>query len=108
MNAHGNTHTIALSILALRLMSEGVPAVIVEMPSTGRGVKALLDRTQPRRILISIALAAQSEAVIAFVKQVAELTEESRTRIIAGGYAVKSGLITEIAGAELMADIASL
>lgn len=108
MNAHGNTHTIALSILALRLMSEGVPAVIVEMPSTGRGVKALLDRNQPRRILISIALAAQSEAVIAFVKQVAELPEESRPRIIAGGYAVKSGLITEIAGAELMADIASL
>jgi methanogenic corrinoid protein MtbC1 len=108
MNACGNIHTIALRILGVKLMSEGIPALTVEMPSSPEGLTALLTHTRPKCILISMALADQSKDVTAFAKRVSEIPETSRPRIIVGGYAVKSGLVTEIPGADLIADICSL
>jgi len=108
MNARGNTHTIALRILALKLRSEGVQVQTLEMPSSLEELMAVLERTRPGRVLISMALAEQSESVISFVKRVEEAPEVFRPRIIIGGYSVKSGLVTGIPGADLITDINSL
>jgi len=108
MNAPGNTHTIALKILALRLMSDGVRTLTVEMPTRAEDVAALLDRTSAERILISMALPEQSEGVVAFARYVAEVPETRRPRIIVGGNAVKNGSVAAIPGVDLIADIGLL
>ena len=108
MNARGNLHTIALRILAMKLMSEGISASIVAMPPSLAELTELLERAHPKCIMISMALAEHSENVKGFARSVSEMPGTFRPRIIVGGYAVKSGLVTEIPGADLMADISSL
>jgi len=67
-----------------------------------------LIRTQPKLILVSIALAEQCMGVTAIAERVAELPSSIRPRVIVGGNAVKLGLVSVIPGADLMGDISSL
>lgn len=108
MNAPGNTHTLAIRILALWLLSKGMQAQIVDTPPGPEEFIALVKRVKPRILLISMALAEQCESVMSFVERIAELPSATRPKVIVGGYAIKFGLVSAVAGADIMADISSL
>ena len=55
-----------------------------------------------------MALAEQSSGVMAMTKRIATLPSPVRPKIFVGGYAVKLGLVSDLPGAELMADISAL
>lgn len=108
MNAPGNCHTLAVRILALWLARKGVPAQVVDGAPDIEDLIALVTRVQPAILLVSIALAEQADGVIAIAARIAALPERIRPKLVAGGYAVKLGLVSAIPGASLMADISSL
>ena len=108
MNAPGNKHTLAIRILTLWLWNRGMPARMIDVPPTLEDLTTQVIRTQPRLILVSMALAEQSMGVTTIVERIAELPSSIRPRIIVGGYAVKLGLVSAIPGADLMGDISSL
>jgi methanogenic corrinoid protein MtbC1 len=105
VNAPGNRHTLAVRILALWLMHRDIPARAVEEPLDTEDVVALVGGTQPKLLLVSLALAEQTTGVAAIAGRVATLPEPIRPKIVVGGYAVKVGLVTAIPGADLMPDI---
>jgi methanogenic corrinoid protein MtbC1 len=108
VNAPGNRHTLAIRILALWLMHQGIPARAIDEPLDIEDVVALVGRTRPRLLLVSLALAEQAAAVATIAERIVALPEPVRPKIIVGGYAVKVGLVTAIPGADLMADISLL
>ncbi len=108
MNAPGNTHTLAIRILTLWLQSRGMRASVIDMPPAVEELVTLVGRSRPRLLLVSLALAEQSQNVAAIAARIAELPPPVRPTLIVGGYAVKLGLVSEIRGARLMADISSL
>jgi hypothetical protein len=55
-----------------------------------------------------MALPEQADGVVGIVDRIAALPQALRPRVIVGGYAVKQGLVSEIPGAELLADISQL
>jgi methanogenic corrinoid protein MtbC1 len=81
---------------------------MIDVPPTLEDLTTQVIRTQPRLILVSMALAEQSIGVTTIVERIAELSSSVRPRIIVGGYAVKLGLVSAIPGADLMGDISSL
>lgn len=63
---------------------------------------------RPKALLVSVALPEHRPNVLKIAERVAALPAPIRPKIIVGGYAVKLGLVAEIPGAELMADISEL
>lgn len=108
MNAPGNAHTLAIRILALWLGSRGGHAEIVDGPIDFAGLHKRLVATKPRYLLISMALPEQHEAVADIARRVAALPASGRPHVIVGGYAVKTGLVPAVDGADLVTDISSL
>lgn len=108
MNAPGNIHTLAIRILALWLGSRGVRADIINGPIGFAALQQRLAATKPKHLLISMALAEQRAQVADIVGRVRALPASIRPRVIVGGYAVKTGLVAPVAGADLVADIGSL
>jgi methanogenic corrinoid protein MtbC1 len=108
MNAPGNNHTLAIRILTLWLWNKGLRAQRFDVPPGIEELTTLVIRTQPKLILVSMALAEQCMSVATVAERIAELPVSIRPRVIVGGYAVKVGLAAAIPGAELMGDISLL
>jgi methanogenic corrinoid protein MtbC1 len=108
MNAPGNNHTMAIRFLALWMADKGTRTRVLDVSVEGRHLISLIKDARPRALLISMALAEQSESVRGIVSCMAEVPLRIRPRVVVGGYAVKSGLISPIPRAELVADISSL
>ncbi len=108
VNAPGNTHTLAVRILALWLANHGVRAWVLYRTPGIDDLVALVARAQPRALLLSMALAEQRPCVVAIAERIAALPGPLHPRIIVGGNAVKLGLVSAIPGAELMTDISQL
>jgi len=108
MNAPGNTHTLATRILSLWLTNKGTPARLVREWESDEELLALIRHTQPRLLLVSMALAEQTPSVVAIAERIAELPTSKRPRVVVGGYAIKAGLVATIPGADLVGDISSL
>jgi methanogenic corrinoid protein MtbC1 len=111
-NAPGNSHSLAIRILALWLQSRGVRTVIVgEQADSKRFLDELMRQlaaNRPNFLLISMALAEQREGVTKVIARVKKLPKSARPKVIVGGYAVKSGMVSPILGADLVADITGL
>jgi len=108
MNAPGNTHTLAVRILALWLESRGIG---VRRLVDDRNLEQLTQRlvtSAAKVLLISMALPEQRDGVVRISDLLDRFPAGVRPRLIVGGYAVKVGLARPIPGAELMADISSL
>ena len=108
INAPGNCHVLGIRILALWLAHQGIMAKAVTDPLTIDAAVTLVTRTRPRTLMISMALAEEVTAVATIAERVAALPDDVRPRVIVGGNAVKQGLVQEIPGAELVADISTL
>jgi hypothetical protein len=108
MNAPGNTHTLAARILSLWLTNKGTPARLIREWEGHEELLALIRLTQPRLLLVSMALAEQIPSVVAIAERIAELPASKRPRLVVGGYAIKAGLVVTIPGADLVGDISSL
>lgn len=108
MNAPGNRHMLAVRILSLWLKKKGVPARLVDRPQSAKELVALINRTKPKQLLISMALSEQAEGVAAIAEQIAALQASTRPKVIVGGNAVKLGLVPAIPDATLLADINAL
>jgi methanogenic corrinoid protein MtbC1 len=104
MNAPGNTHTLAIRILALWLQSRRICAMIVEHGDLERLAHSIKE-TAPKRLLISMALPEQLAGVAAISALVGQLPSTVRPGVLVGGHAVKAGFVTAIPGADLVADI---
>jgi len=105
MNAPGNTHTLAIRILALWLESRRICApVIVEHDDLERLAHSIKEAV-PKRLLISMALPEQLAGVAAISALVGQLPSSVRPGVLVGGHAVKAGFVTAIPGADLVADI---
>jgi methanogenic corrinoid protein MtbC1 len=107
-NAPGNRHTLAIRILALWLARKGARTQVATGPLDVEGMIALVGKTQPHILLVSMALAEQAADVATIAGRIAALRDDIRPRVIVGGYAVKLGMVSAISGATLMADISSL
>jgi methanogenic corrinoid protein MtbC1 len=108
INAPGNTHTLAIRILALWLMTHDIPAQIAGPFADLDELVGLVRRMAPKKLLISIALTEQHDSVRTIVERMQDLPASRRPEVIVGGYAVKRGLVSQVPGARLMADISSL
>jgi methanogenic corrinoid protein MtbC1 len=108
MNAPGNTHTLAIRILALWLESRSICAPIIIEHSGLEGLARRIVETAPRALLISMALPEQFNSVAAISALVGRLPSGVRPRVLVGGYAVKSGLVKFVPGADLVADVSLL
>jgi methanogenic corrinoid protein MtbC1 len=108
MNAPGNNHTLAIRILTLWLWNKGLRGRMIDVPATLEELTTLVIRTQPKLILVSMALAEQCLGVTTVAERIAELPASIRPKVIVGGYAVKVGLVSAIPGADLMGDISLL
>ena len=108
MNAPGNNHVLAVRILALWLQNKGKRARIADSAIGLNELVALIGKTTPRYLLVSMALAEQNRGVKAIAERISGLPELTRPRVVVGGYAVKRGLVSAIPGADLMADISAL
>jgi len=107
INAPGNRHTLAVRILALWLSDKGMSAYAVEHALDVGELIEIICRMRPRTLLISMALAEQVSGVTAIIERVADLPEPLRPQIMVGGYAVKQGLVFQIPGARLLADVSA-
>jgi methanogenic corrinoid protein MtbC1 len=105
ISAPGNCHTLAVRILALWLADKGMPTRAAYRPLDVEGVIEMIRKVHPGVVLISMALAEQIPGVVAIVERIAKLPNPVRPKIIVGGYAVKTGLVSAIPGADLLADI---
>jgi methanogenic corrinoid protein MtbC1 len=108
MNAPGNSHTLAIRLMTLWFITEGLSSQVTEPPSDIEAFATLISLTQPKVLLISMALSEQSTGVAAIAARLAELPALVRPMVAVGGYAVKAGLISEISGAELVCNIHSI
>ena len=105
MNAPGNTHTLAIRILALWLESRSIctPTVVNHLDLQELAQHVI--KVAPKALLISMALPEQLNGVAAISAVVGELPAGARPKVIVGGYAIKSGLIRFVPGADLVTDI---
>jgi methanogenic corrinoid protein MtbC1 len=108
VNAPGNSHTLAIRILALWMTSSGTRVGIVDVSTSLQALVSLVSRVKPRLLLVSMALAEQRTAVTIIAERIAGLPTLIRPKVIVGGHAVKLDLVSAIPGADLMADIRSL
>jgi len=108
MNAPGNTHKLAIRILALWLESQCICAPIIIEHTDLEALAKKIVETAPRALLISMALPEQFDGVAAISALVGQLPSGLRPRVLVGGYAIKSGLVTSVPGADLIADISLL
>jgi methanogenic corrinoid protein MtbC1 len=105
MSAEGNRHTLAIRILDLWLMNKGIRTHLVHPTLSLDDLMAVISDKRPTTLLLSMALPEQRATVLKTAERVAALPGAIRPKIIVGGYAVKLGLVPEIPGAELVADI---
>jgi methanogenic corrinoid protein MtbC1 len=105
MNAPGNTHTLAIRILALWLESRSIctPTVVDHLDL--QELAQHIIKAAPKALLISMALPEQLNGVAAISALVGELPAGARPKVIVGGYAIKSGLVRFVPGADLVTDI---
>jgi methanogenic corrinoid protein MtbC1 len=107
INAPGNYHTLAIRILALWLSDKGMPAHTLDEAFDVSDLIIAICDIRPRILLISMALAEQVPGVIAIIERIGDLPEPMRPKIMVGGYAVKLGLVSQIPGAAILADISA-
>jgi methanogenic corrinoid protein MtbC1 len=107
LNGDGNHHTLGVRILAMSLKSKGFSAR--EFTSMPQPAKLLLvcQELRPIAVLVSLTLAEQREGVLSVIDTLNSCTNV-RTKVVVGGYAVKMGLVAEIPGAQLVANITDL
>jgi methanogenic corrinoid protein MtbC1 len=108
INAPGNTHTLAIRILALWLESRGICTPTIVEHCDLEALARRIVEAAPRALLISMALPEQFNGVAAISALVGQLPSSRRPRVLVGGYAVKSGLVRSVPGADLIADISLL
>ena len=108
MNAPGNAHTLAIRILALWLEGRGICVPVIVDHLDLDGLARSIVEAAPRALLISMALADQFDSVAAISARVGALPDGLRPKILVGGYAVKSGMVRFMPGAELVTDISLL
>ncbi len=108
INAPGNTHNLAIRILALWLQSQKIEALTIYPCPEKEDLGTLIKEIQPKIILISMALAEHRSNVIEIVEYISSLQSLAQPKILLGGNAVKLGLVPGIPNVELVTDIASL
>ncbi len=108
MNAPGNRHTLGIHVLRLWLLAKGLHGRVLAPSPRAEEVAALVQDLQPRLLLISMAMAEHAPVAQVIVERIRALPGPSRTRIIAGGNAVKQGQVASIPGVELVPDIHAL
>jgi hypothetical protein len=108
MNAPGNTHSLAIRILALWLESLRICAPITIEHGDLERLARNISEIAPKRLLISMALPEQLDGVAAISALVGRLPKTVRPSVLVGGYAIKAGFVTFIPGADLVADISLL
>jgi methanogenic corrinoid protein MtbC1 len=102
-NAPGNLHTLGLYILRLWLEGRGHRTRLIR--GDAQDVIGSIYRARPKFLLISIALPDQADRVADFVERLRAAAITATPRIVVGGYAVKVGAVTHIAGADLCPNI---
>ncbi|UFS88278.1 cobalamin B12-binding domain-containing protein [Bradyrhizobium daqingense] len=105
MNAPGNTHTLAIRILSFWLKDRSVCAPTVINHIDLQKLAEHILEAAPKLLLLSMALPQQLDSVVSISALVGELPADAHPKVFVGGYAVKSGLVTFVPGAELVADI---
>ena len=108
MNAPGNTHTLGIRFLELWLTSNGSGSLVLDPPPAIEELARVVQTTQPKFLLISVALPEQMAAVSQIVELLSRAAVGTKPQIIVGGYAVKFGLVQPIAGIALASDINQL
>jgi len=106
LNAHGNSHTLGIRILALWLQTKNVKAIAIYPSPSVRDLTELVKETHPKFLMVSVALAEQRPGAVKIAESMAALRIKPRPKVIVGGYAVKSGMISPVPDAILLADIA--
>ncbi len=105
MCARGNVHTLGVRMLALWLLTEGAHIELLSSETPTDAVIARIEREQPRALMISMALADQREGVVQLAAHVEQLPDALRPRVFVGGFAVKTGEVAAIPGAEFLTDL---
>jgi hypothetical protein len=108
MNTPGNTHSLAIRILALWLESLRICAPITIEHGDLERLARNISEIAPKRLLISMALPEQLDGVAAISALVGRLPKAVRPSVLVGGYAIKAGFVAFIPGADLFADISLL
>jgi methanogenic corrinoid protein MtbC1 len=108
MNAPGNTHMLAIRILALWLESGSIHATTIPDHLDLKELAQRIVKAAPKALLISMSLPEQLAAVASISALVGGLPGRLRPSVIVGGYAVKSGLVRSVPGADLITDITFL
>ena len=108
MNAWGNRHTLAARVLSLWLGARGLRTQLLEPPPPPEEVAAIIIRLRPRIVFFSVALSEHIESVQALAAMLSALPDRHRPRLIAGGSAVRLGLVPDMPGLELVKDIHDL
>ena len=108
VNAPGNRHTLALQIIQLWLESRMLSVRRINCDVDFDMFMEQLAACQSKLLLISVSLVEQCDAVQAIADGILRWPNHLRPKIVVGGYAVKAGLIREIIGADLTADIRTL
>jgi hypothetical protein len=108
MNAPGNSHILGIRILGLWLQNQGWPTRQVHHHTVLDVLSEPSFASEPKTLLISIALPEQYDAVAALVERVQALPAPHRPNIVLGGYAVKTGRVLPISGVRLAPDISAL
>ncbi len=108
MNCSGNHHTLAIHILELWLLNNGVSTHLLHPTPPVDELVALIDATRPRILFLSMALAEHRAATVTVAERIAALPAEIRPRVIVGGYAIKLGFIEPIPHTEFKTDIHEL
>jgi methanogenic corrinoid protein MtbC1 len=108
LNAHGNRHTLGIRTLSLWFKSRGISARILDPETSPEYLIEAIRQTRPKLILISIALADQRGGLLEIISLIDSIPSNIRPRVIVGGNAVKSGLMTPISGVTFLEDITQL
>ncbi|NOT28025.1 MAG: cobalamin B12-binding domain-containing protein [Acidobacteria bacterium] len=108
LNAPGNEHTLAIRMLALWLRHENHRADVIDAAVAVNDLPGLVRRKHPRLVMISMALPDQLSAVETLVERLVSTSRPDGPRVLVGGYAVKSGLVASIPGAEMVTDLVVL
>ena len=107
VNAGSNIHTLGIRIVGLNLQFQGIENRVVDPSLSSRALVQMAIDTQPKAILISIAMALHRPYVFDIAQAVSAMPYP-RPVVIVGGNAIKHNLVSPVAGTIFLDSIADL
>jgi methanogenic corrinoid protein MtbC1 len=108
VNADGNAHTLGIRIVSLWLRSKGVDALALYPGTPANDLIPWIETHSPATLGISISMPEQAPETRMLVARLCAMPQLAEMRIVIGGNAVKRGLIAEVPGATLSAELGQL